>query len=262
MIIDSNSIPDEWTHYIYKATCLVNGKHYIGLSGQRIGYRITQHRHQAIEGNCQVHFHRAIRKYGWENFNFEIVAFAISSEAAKLIEADLIQDYDSFNEGYNSTLGGEGCNGFKMPREHVEKVRAYWTGRKKSPEQIECMRQVALGRKHTDSAKEKCRIAALKKVITDEVRENISLGALKRSDKLHFYNPNIGYFYGHIKELCNEFPHLNNSQLTSVKKGKRNHHHKWVVLSDEFNDMSLSERVEHINNKQVLGSKVYGRIAA
>ena len=52
-------------------------------------------------------FHRAIRKYGVENFNVETIE-NIRVEELQERERYWITYYDSYNCGYNSTLGGDG----------------------------------------------------------------------------------------------------------------------------------------------------------
>lgn len=61
---------------------------------------------------------RAIKKYGWESFNHEILLhFSCETEKETNFwlnqwEKWYIEKYDSYYNGYNSTLGGEGCAGF------------------------------------------------------------------------------------------------------------------------------------------------------
>ncbi|MBE8952419.1 MAG: GIY-YIG nuclease family protein [Quinella sp. 1Q7] len=52
---------------IYKLTCLINSKAYVGQTTRTLEKRIEQHKY----GNLYVD--RAIRKYGWENFTVEIL---------------------------------------------------------------------------------------------------------------------------------------------------------------------------------------------
>lgn len=58
-------------------------------------------------------FWGAIQKYGWENFNHEILVSGLSSECAKEKEIEFIKLYNSTDKkyGYNTTLGGDGCAG-------------------------------------------------------------------------------------------------------------------------------------------------------
>lgn len=56
---------------IYKYTNLINGKIYIGLSND-IQRRRHEHQNLANSGDDAA-IHKAIRKYGIENFSFEIL---------------------------------------------------------------------------------------------------------------------------------------------------------------------------------------------
>ena len=66
---------------------------------------------------------RAIKKYGWESFNHEIL-LTIECETEEELwfwldewEKYCIEKYDSFYNGYNCTLGGCGTRGFKHAEE-------------------------------------------------------------------------------------------------------------------------------------------------
>lgn len=60
-------------HYIYKITCLVNGKIYIGQTKNKTK-RIQEHKRTLGKNeHYSVHMQRAWNKYGKKNFKFEIV---------------------------------------------------------------------------------------------------------------------------------------------------------------------------------------------
>ncbi len=94
---------------VYKHTNKVNGKVYIGITSQ----------HPRKRWDCgrgyqkNDHFWRAIQKYGWDNFDHEIIVEGLSPEEAFSEEQRLIQAYGSQNyeNGYNQSPGGEGGNG-------------------------------------------------------------------------------------------------------------------------------------------------------
>lgn len=99
---------------IYKITNNVNKKVYIGQSVQ-IQARWKQHVYEALRGHSNMVIHQAMRKYGVKNFNFEIVE---TCEKFDLDERERywIQYYDSYNNGYNSTVGGMSLSGSEHPR--------------------------------------------------------------------------------------------------------------------------------------------------
>ena len=56
---------------IYKATNKINGKVYIGQTEKTLEHRKEVH-HRDSE-RMDTYFYRAIRKYGWENFEWEVI---------------------------------------------------------------------------------------------------------------------------------------------------------------------------------------------
>ncbi len=93
---------------IYKITNNINQKCYIGCS-KNIEHRWIAHKSESIlEYNPQYNYsiHKAFRKYGIDNFSFEIVELCTESELFDK-EQYYIQYYDSYNNGYNETLGGD-----------------------------------------------------------------------------------------------------------------------------------------------------------
>ena len=87
---------------IYKIENLINGKIYIGQS-INIEKRFKQH----IYNDSNMAIHRAIVKYGADNFDMSIVELC-DKELLDEKEIYWIEYYDSFNNGYNNTTGG-GC---------------------------------------------------------------------------------------------------------------------------------------------------------
>ena len=93
-----------WTVYAHIAP---NGKMYVGITSQkpenrwRDGYGYQRN----------THLWNAIKKYGWENFQHEIIASNLTQEEAGNMERILIRDLDLMNpkHGYNMSIGGEGA---------------------------------------------------------------------------------------------------------------------------------------------------------
>lgn len=94
---------------IYKITNTINNKCYIGKSTENY-FETRIYRHKTETSKHSTHFGRAIRKYGWESFDVEIVERNISEENIDQREIYWIDFYNSFDGGYNSTRGGEGGN--------------------------------------------------------------------------------------------------------------------------------------------------------
>lgn len=96
--------------YIYKVTSKINGKIYIGKTESSIEERWKSHLRASFNENHKDYnlaFHRAIRKYGEDNFTIEQIDTGIGA-TLKEKEQSWIVFYDSYKNGYNSTLGGDG----------------------------------------------------------------------------------------------------------------------------------------------------------
>lgn len=116
---------------IYKYTS-PSDKCYIGQT-IRETIRKCGHKNAALKENAQTKFARAIRKYGWENFEYEVL-FTIDNDDKKRVKEKLdfmeryyIRKFDSYNNGYNMTLGGEGGSG-----KHTEEFKKMMSERMKS----------------------------------------------------------------------------------------------------------------------------------
>lgn len=100
---------------IYKYTNKLNGKSYIGYS-QNIENRYQQHLYDANHPERKgTGIDIAIRKYGIENFTFEILELDEKEDLSER-ERYWISYYDSYNNGYNRTVGGDGLSGEEHPR--------------------------------------------------------------------------------------------------------------------------------------------------
>lgn len=108
---------------IYKITNKVNGKSYIGQTRYTLEFRWRQHIHK----KDNTYFHNAIRKYGAENFNAEIIE---EVDVSKLDEREIfyIAKYNTFKEGYNLTIGGDGNRRLLLDNAYDEIKSLYLSG--------------------------------------------------------------------------------------------------------------------------------------
>ena len=106
---------------IYKATNKTNGKCYIGFDSNW-PQRMWEHK-SPVNYNKKYKFYNALRKYGLDNFEWEILYQSKDKEyTLKIMETFFIKQYDSMNCGYNSTMGGEGQFGAKHSRKQKQAV--------------------------------------------------------------------------------------------------------------------------------------------
>jgi group I intron endonuclease len=89
---------------IYIVTNAINAKQYVGIS-KNLEKRWS--RHKKALGETPL-LHKAIKKYGKENFVFTHIADAFDRENALILEQILIIQHNTFQpNGYNLTRGGE-----------------------------------------------------------------------------------------------------------------------------------------------------------
>lgn len=121
------------TYCVYKHTCLVNNKVYIGITSlspeKRWGCQGRSYRNNS-------HFYSAIQKYGWDNFSHDVLYDGLSFEEAAQKEIELIAFFKSNSRefGYNISSGGEPGNGVHCTEERKTKIRAKRLGYKCSEE--------------------------------------------------------------------------------------------------------------------------------
>lgn len=94
---------------IYKATNLINNKIYIGKTVLSLEQRIKNHLKKS-KTNKRIYFHKAIHKYGIENFKWEIIYNSSSLKDLNEKEIYYINYYrkNKNNKIYNITNGGSG----------------------------------------------------------------------------------------------------------------------------------------------------------
>lgn len=104
---------------IYKIENKINHHVYIG---QSVNIERRWNKHKNFDDNCVIH--QAFKKWGIENFEFSIL------EECKIEELDerekyWIKYYNSYEEGYNSTLGGKESVGISisLTYEQVKEIR-------------------------------------------------------------------------------------------------------------------------------------------
>ena len=94
---------------IYKITNLINGKIYVGQTVKTLEERFQKHCWGTTEKDkyhLNMAIKKAIKKYGKENFTIELIE---QVEKDKLDEREVywISFYNSYQKGYNCTLGGQ-----------------------------------------------------------------------------------------------------------------------------------------------------------
>lgn len=109
---------------IYKATNKVSGKVYIGFA---CNFPERKRTHKKRYKTTKTKFYDAIKSYGWDNFEWNIIYQSLdSSHCLSIMEPYFIKEFNSVDNGYNMTLGGEGTLGHSMKGKikHTDETKA------------------------------------------------------------------------------------------------------------------------------------------
>ena len=170
---------------VYKITNKVNGKIYIGITNQGSGTRYRHHWYEARTGEPSP-IHKAMAKYGEDNFTLEIIDFADTYDELKEKEKFYIKKFNSMDRsvGYNLTEGGDGTFGRLHSEETKEKIRQKALGRKASEEAKKRM---------SESRKGKC---------SDKMRAHLQEISKANCKKVYQYDKNLNFIaeYNSITE--------------------------------------------------------------
>jgi group I intron endonuclease len=100
---------------IYKITNNINGKIYIGCTiRSTIEKRFSEHVYRAKTCKYKSKLYNSFKKYGINNFTIELIEECEINDIYNK-EKHYINVYNTYIDGLNSTLGGEGTIGYKHP---------------------------------------------------------------------------------------------------------------------------------------------------
>ena len=105
---------------MYEVYCLTfrnNNKKYIGFTGIGVMNRIHKHYINSSYG-IDSHLYRAIRLYGIENVDIEVLYESENKDNALNMERHYITQFHTIKDGYNETVGGSG--GWSVPEHKLD----------------------------------------------------------------------------------------------------------------------------------------------
>lgn len=122
-----NTEDNKWCIYIH--TNKINGKKYIGQTCQTPEKRWRN----GLGYQKNPYFYNAIQKYGWENFEHEIIASNLTLDEANKLEEFYIKKFNTMDNinGYNMQSGGQNKTHIE---ETKEKIRIAHLGKHVSEE--------------------------------------------------------------------------------------------------------------------------------
>src|SRR5580698_5933962 len=138
-------------YYVYCFTNKINGKKYVGKTND-LKKRLNKHKYA---NGSSPYFHKAVKKYGMNEFYFHIIGEYQSEKEASQMEIYYIDLYKSNNRenGYNLTTGGEGSVGFKhteMSKLKISKAKTgcpgHWLGKVRPDEAKKKQSTTMMGR--------------------------------------------------------------------------------------------------------------------
>lgn len=207
---------------VYQHKNKINNKVYIGITKQ------IPEKRWGINGynyKTSPHFYSAIQKYGWENFEHNILFEGLTKEDACLKEKELIIKFNSMDRryGYNSTSGGET---FTVSPEIRIKMSQAMKGNKNG-----------LGHPCSEEKRQKISNAQKNKTLTEEHRKKLSEAAKIRHtpcsdetkrkisnsypNKKKVYCKELNCVYSSVHECARQL-NLHATTISKVCKGKLN----------------------------------------
>ena len=139
--------------YIYKITNNINGKAYIG---QSINDPIKSRIHTHLNGHqpgCRA-IHNAVKKYGKDNFTYEILYAVLLDDLLDDLEVQAIKEHNTLSpNGYNLTSGGGAPK--QVSDETRQKISEANKGHTHSESARRKMSESHKGKTHSESARRK-----------------------------------------------------------------------------------------------------------
>ena len=203
-------------YIVYQHKNKINGKIYIGITSRKPEERWGSN---GCNYKTSPHFYSAIQKYGWDNFEHNILFTNLTKEQACLKEQELIKEFNSMNReyGYNSTSGGEI---FTMNEETKQKISQSMMGNKNglghvcTEEKKQKISEAQKGRKFTEEHKQKLSDAAKNRHVpcSEEKKKTLSQNY---PHKKQVYCEELDMIYGSVQECSRQLgiPATNISKL-------------------------------------------------
>jgi group I intron endonuclease len=100
---------------VYISENKINGKCYVGQTRVNLPNRKSQHKFHSIHNTSNSLFHKAIKEYGWENFEWRVLCKCTSDDELDKKELDYIKKLNTLRpNGYNMTTNKHGYLGTSL----------------------------------------------------------------------------------------------------------------------------------------------------
>lgn len=230
---------------LYCFTNTINSKRYVGITSN-IKRRYNQHK--SGRNRCPV-FSSAIKKYGFENFEFVVIKENLTCEEAKLLEKEFIKNFNSMvPNGYNRTEGGDASvkHDEESKRKISESNKNYLlnyphvrTGTKHSEETKKLMSKLASARTNRPCGADHWNYGKKAKDSTvEKMKINNKLGGNPFAKKVIDLNTSI--VYSCINEAKSVYG-ISHSFISMICSGKRkSEKYKFMYLKDYEQEIGVS----------------------
>ena len=203
---------------------------------------------------CNSKFARSIKKWGWNSFEGRVLE-EVDEEDLNELEKFYIKYFDSYKNGYNTTLGGEGVRGYNPYANKTEEEKEEIKEKKSKLLSI-------TNKKRFQDSKEREKISAAnkKRWKNQEYREKMT-GELNSNAKSVYCNElDIVFSYTKLAEkYCVNVLNIKIGKIRNVCNGK-------LKSSGRYNDTKLTWSwtknldKEILNNAEYIDSKKYEEI--
>ena len=161
---------------IYRAVNKTNGKSYVGQTVNGLKQRRGCHISDALNNKDNNYFHNSIQKHGPDNFTWTILHDnIIDINFLNQLEIFYIGYYDTFENGYNLTLGGGGKSGYIVSEETRRRMSESRKDRIFSDETKRKISESNRGKKRSEETKRKLSKAAFNRLpVSEETKRKMS----------------------------------------------------------------------------------------
>lgn len=192
------AVEEDRSYCVYVHTNKINGKKYVGQTGRKPEIRWGSN---GVNYKASPYFYSAIQKYGWDNFDHEIIANNLTKQEACDLEIKFIKELDTMNEanGYNLTEGGEGAKHSERTRKKISELRK---GIVFSEEHLKNLTEAIRNRNYTPSEETRKKISERASVSVSQYSKDGVL--LKTWKSMTEVENALNICYQHISDCCND----------------------------------------------------------
>lgn len=228
--------------YIYKITNRLNGAVYIGMTTRDYKVRWNEHLNflgQSYDRQKDCLIHRALNKYGKENFLFEVIEETNNLDERERYWIKYYSSYikdPNYQKGYNMTPGGRG-ESFSI---FEKSILSLWNEGKSIQEILKGLN---------------CSYATIINILNKaniSHKDRVERSYKDKSRPVHQYTLD-GIFvqkFPSLGAVIREYPNLTSGNLSSACKGKNSQAGRFLwIYAEEDNENLLQQRVQEAKNK-------------